>query len=165
MEDHTSGHHTDLRIKNGNHVSGKFRLQGDPRRRVIPRDNFTTITIRFGRQASFVFTWLVSVDPSSPNYNGITALLSHAARESQDLKRGEGLTVLRDPNLNPTAFEERTHLTPDVPTEFDGQPLRQVHGYKTLGEGAFGVVSKAVDLATGSIYAVKTCRQPPHHQR
>jgi serine/threonine protein kinase len=32
--------------------------------------------------------------------------------------------------------------------------------YKKLGQGAFGTVSKAVDMATGSLWAVKECRQP-----
>ena len=63
----------------------------------------------------------------------------------------------RDPNRRPTAYEKRTKYTPDVPRELEGKPLRQIHPYKKLGEGAFGVVCKAVDLATGSVWAVKHC--------
>lgn len=56
------------------------------------------------------------------------------------------------------AYEKRTKYTPDVPGELDGQPRRLIHKYHKLGEGSFGTVFQAVDLATGSLWAVKRCR-------
>ncbi|KAK4672199.1 LOW QUALITY PROTEIN: hypothetical protein QC763_0001410 [Podospora pseudopauciseta] len=44
---------------------------------------------------------------------------------------------------------------PVVPVDLDKKPLRQIHTYKVLGEGGFDKVSKAVNLASGILYAVK----------
>jgi hypothetical protein len=67
--------------------------------------------------------------------------------------------IYESPNLAPAAVEAKTWLTPEVPKDYDGKPLRQIPVYKQLGEGAFGTVSKAVDLATGKIWAVKECKK------
>lgn len=42
----------------------------------------------------------------------------------------------------------------------DGQPPRNVHIYGNLGSDALGHVYKAVDLATGTLWAVKTVNNP-----
>jgi hypothetical protein len=70
---------------------------------------------------------------------------------------GMTLHIPKDPKLERDAFEKRSPNTPRVPKKFDGNPTRQIYIYKHLGSGAFGSVSKAVDLATGRLWAVKEC--------
>jgi hypothetical protein len=160
LEDATTGHHTYLTWFDDDGRQEKYFLQGDPRRRVIPPVAGKKISIYFGRYAYFQFIWHGSLDPS--DLDSRKEALGLIAKATIIPSKGMGLAVLRDPNLDPTAYESKTANTPSVPVEYDGQPLRQIHVYSKIGAGAFGVVSKAVDLATGSIWAVKECKNPGH---
>ncbi|RMZ77654.1 hypothetical protein DV738_g4220, partial [Chaetothyriales sp. CBS 135597] len=154
LEDATTGHHTTLTWED--HEDGKlqqYSLQGDPRRRVIPKAKAKSINISFGSKISFRFVWRISLERKDMELN--RECLAEVARSMIIPSKGMTLTVPRDPKLDPTAYEARTHNTPVVPVEYDGRPLRQIHVYKVLGSGGFGTVSQAVDLATGKLWAVK----------
>lgn len=159
LEDFTSGHHTYLDWNNEHGKQEKYSLQGDPRRRVIPQAKAKAISICFGIDISFTFFWRDEFN----NERDIEEHRKELARIAASMVvpgNGSLLTVVRDPKLDPTAYEARTTNTPVVPEDFDGKPLRQTHVYSKLGEGGFGTVFKAVDLSTGSVWAVKECRKP-----
>ncbi|RMD45107.1 hypothetical protein DV735_g111, partial [Chaetothyriales sp. CBS 134920] len=157
LEDATTGHHTSLKWYDGRERKHKYYLQGDPRRRVIPRAPATSITVVFGADALFQFIWKISIDPR--DMKDVQGGLARIARSTINPSKGMNLTELRDPNLHPTAYEARTRNTPVVPPQYDGRPLRQIHVYKELGRGGFGTVFLAVDLATGKLWAVKESKQ------
>ncbi|AEO65621.1 uncharacterized protein THITE_2044078 [Thermothielavioides terrestris NRRL 8126] len=157
LEDATTGHHTYLEWRDKNDKKrDQYSLQGDPRRRVIPLAPSGRIVLEIGTNIRFHFVWQVRLDQAS--VERIRSQLARFAQANLVPEQGMTLDVPRDPRLAPTAFEKRTKNTPEVPKEYDGQPLRQIHVYKELGRGAFGVVYKAVDLATGRLWAVKECK-------
>ncbi|KAI9172676.1 Serine/threonine-protein kinase PrkC [Paramyrothecium foliicola] len=158
LEDATTGHHTYIDWYDCQGKQDKYSLQGDPRRRVIPRAEPRMISICFGQYASFQFIWHVST--AAEDVASVGLQLARIAANTHVNDQRAILAVPRIPNLDSTAYEARTINTPDVPVEYDGQPLRQIHVYNKIGSGHFGNVSKAVDLATGRIWAVKECRRP-----
>lgn len=162
LEDATTGHHTYVdctTTERGKWADARYSLQGDPRRRVVPMDPDLKIRIWFGKKVAFRFRWLSNLQ-SPEKVDEFRARLSKAPAAVTNATKGVLLAVPRNPHLEPTAYEKRTQYTPNVAPELDGQPLRQVHVYKRLGKGAFGSVYKAVDLATGSLWAVKHCTNP-----
>jgi serine/threonine protein kinase len=71
--------------------------------------------------------------------------------------------ILHVTGMTPSSPAEVKHSTPRYqlrsrytpPTSVTQRPRKPFHKYKTLGEGAFGVVSKVVDFHTGEIWAVR----------
>lgn len=73
------------------------------------------------------------------------------AQDTIDSDHGMKLTLPREQNLDPTAYEAMTLNTPDISMEFNNKPLRQIYVYDTIGSGKGWKYLKAVDLRTGSI--------------
>ena len=160
LEDFTIRHTklTFITVKGSKVSAERYRLQGDPRRRVIPQAPFEEILIHFGKRAIFSFNWHQA---TSPPYRValIKAQLARIAQQNTRYNQEELLDVPHDPGLPATAYEEWSKRTPAVPKEWNGKPTRLLHYYEELGSGAFGTVYRAVDLATGSLWAVKECRR------
>lgn len=111
------------------------------------------ILITFGQEVSFRFTWRISINSESPKKK-----LALIAQDAIDSNHGMSLTLPREQNLDPAAYEVMTLNTPDVPMEFNNNPLRQIYVYDTMGSGKGWKYLKAVDLRTGSIWTVKESR-------
>jgi serine/threonine protein kinase len=159
LEDFTVGKHTHLYwYDDHGDEQDNYRLQGDPRRRVIPQAPAGQIIINFGADAVFQFVWRQPTFPATLVEQS-KAELARIAQENVMLDPTALLSVPRDPKLLATAYEDVSAKTPQVPKEFDGRPLRPLHMCKEIGLGGFGKVFKAVDLATGSLWAVKVCRR------
>ncbi|KAK4203926.1 hypothetical protein QBC40DRAFT_165838 [Triangularia verruculosa] len=156
LADATTGHHTSIRcVDPRGNVIDKYRLQGDPRRRVIPMDHSLPFVIWLNSKISFRFVWgdsfMQNVDTARKSLAGIAAI--H--------ERSGGAVFETQRSLNPAQvqFEPKSPNAPVVPMDLDKKPLRQTHTYKVLGEGAFGRVSLAVDLHSARLFAVKECKQ------
>jgi hypothetical protein len=156
LEDSSADHSTYIDWYDKYGRQEKYSLQGDPRRRIIPQAGMDiSIGIAFGREVSFQFIWRQS--GGADDYKKKLAFIAQATVESN---KDMTLTMPQHKNVDPASYEVRTQNTPNVPIQFDCKPLRQIHVYMTIGSGAFGNVSKAVELGTGDIWAVKECRNP-----
>ena len=126
-----------------------YQLQGDsPRQRVIPRAGQHMLVV-FGSYTTFLFVW----GPSSK------------ADLAEDARRlaVPGMTITSpESELEVTQrYELRSRYTPTVQSR--SKRDKKCHFYHKLGEGTFGVVSKAVDLRTGEIWAVKEIKAVKFH--
>ncbi|KAK0732492.1 kinase-like domain-containing protein [Apiosordaria backusii] len=156
LEDATTGHHTTIRCTDSRgNIIDKYRLQGDPRRRVIPMDRNLPLFIWLGSKIHFRFVW---GDSFIRNVDTARKALFSIAEKTKVVG---GATLQPQRSLNPAQIEiePKSPNAPVVPIDLDKQPLRQTHTYKVLGEGAFGRVSLAVDLASGELFAVKECKK------
>ncbi|KFY95600.1 hypothetical protein V498_03279 [Pseudogymnoascus sp. VKM F-4517 (FW-2822)] len=153
LEDATTGHHTSVNWQDDNGQQEKYSLQGDPRCRIIPLANPEMISINLGREVSFQFKWRISIDSKT-----VRDKLTSIAQATIASNQGTTLTMPEDLNPDPRAYEPRTFNTPDVPTKFNHRPFRQIHVYSTIESGRGWECLEAVDLRTGSIWAVKECR-------
>lgn len=171
-----------MEYKEGNKRCPKYSLQGDPRRRVIPRGLSGEIKICIGGGVDFHFKW----ELPNEKYNDVRlwgdrlsklACQRHeAACKMGDHGRGRGLTRPSAPNLPDTAYEKKTRYTPEpAPQDDRCRPLRKFHRYDEMEASKFrgvrthkvknqvvshpfeyeAVVYEAVDLATGDIFALK----------
>ncbi|KFZ19079.1 hypothetical protein V502_03864 [Pseudogymnoascus sp. VKM F-4520 (FW-2644)] len=138
LEDATTGHHTYIVWVDDNGQQGKYSL---------------LMQIIFGQEVSFQFKWRIPISSKTAKKN-----LASIAQATIASNQGMVLTVQRDRNVDPTAYEARTSNTPNVPKEFDRKPLRQIHLYDTIGSGRGWECLKAVDLRTGTVWAVKESR-------
>ncbi|OAA64586.1 Protein kinase-like domain protein [Niveomyces insectorum RCEF 264] len=131
-------------------IDDKYSLQGELRRRVIPRAPGQQVRIYVGQTVSFRFAWILSTNADKHRWE-----LEKIALRQPDYgwQRG-GVAV------SLSSIEPRTPNTPVVPERLKHKPAIQYHTYKSLGSGSFGSVSKVVDLATGDVFAVKVCRPP-----
>ncbi len=70
--------------------------------------------------------------------------------------------TLPESSLRPNSEQQsralRSMYAPSSGPSLPGCRTRRIHKYKDLGQGSFGTVSKAVDLADGSLWAVKEIR-------
>ena len=153
LEDATTGHHTYIDWIDDNGQQGKYSLQGDPRCHIIPLANSRLMQIIFGQEVSFQFKWRIPIGSKTAKKN-----LASIAQATIASNQGMALTVQRDRNVDPTSYEARTSNTPNVPKEFDRKPLRQIYVYDTIGSGRGWECLKAVDLRTGTVWAVKESR-------
>jgi hypothetical protein len=126
-----------------------YQLQGAPRLRVIPRAE-RPMSLVFGTNTQFLFLWRIPLTGAGVQGN--------LTRRAQLLAvPGMSITLPRQDEsmLEPSnRYELRSRYTPTVASQRRPQTI-QCHKYEVLGEGTFGVVSKAVDLGTGDIWAVK----------
>ncbi|KAK4171754.1 hypothetical protein QBC36DRAFT_350116 [Triangularia setosa] len=156
LQDATTGYHASIRCRDASgKVIDKYRLQGDPRRRVIPMDRSLPVVIWLTSEISFKFVWGESI---MKNVDAARKALIVIAEAN---KKAGGVHFEPQRTLNPAMieFEPRSPNTPKVPIDLDKKPLRQIHTYKVVGEGGFGRVSMAVRLAEGKLYAVKECKK------
>ncbi|KAK5996366.1 Uncoordinated 43-like protein [Cladobotryum mycophilum] len=140
LEDSTQGHATYIDWYDEDGKVEKYSLQGIPRRRITPRAPARKIQICFGQKVTFQLKWQISVDPARVEKTRQNLVALANVNSNPD----HFLNVPRNPNLDPTAYEPRTHNTPIIPKEYDGKPLRQIHIYQKLGEGV--LQSNKVDL-------------------
>ncbi|KAK4110869.1 kinase-like protein [Canariomyces notabilis] len=133
-----------------------YAFQGkNPRQRVIPRAAVGWY-ILFGTRTYFKFKW-------APEY---TELDNVTLRQTQDRLAAQALALHADgmtmtPPENeppePHAYhfpELRTRCTTRNGLSKLGHS-KDIHKYELLGKGSLGRVSKAVDLASGEVWAVK----------
>ncbi|KAK0669097.1 hypothetical protein QBC41DRAFT_392351 [Cercophora samala] len=156
LQDATTGCHTGIRCADsrGNTID-KYRLQGDPRRRIIPMDRSLPIIIWLTSLISFKFVWGDAVLKNIDEARKSLAAIAEAKRKAG----GTHFETQRTLNPAMVKIEPKSPNAPVVPVDLDKKPLRQIHTYKVLGEGGFGKVSMAVDLASGELYAVKECKK------
>ncbi|KAK7698583.1 hypothetical protein SLS64_012451 [Diaporthe eres] len=159
----------------------RYSLQGDPRRRVIPRGIFGEIQIRMGVGVAFHFKWALPMEEEQ-DARLWGDRLSELARSMHRPGRGMGLTRPFAPNIPDTEYEQPTRYTPRPVAKDDrDRRLRKFHRYDKGEAAEFrvvrrsvakkdiirdtyvykAVVYRAVDLATGDICAVKECIVPP----
>jgi len=133
-----------------------YDLRGtNPRQRVIPRTADIHL-ILFGVSARFKMIW-------GQRYRGepsLTDSMIQGGLGAQALARHVSGMTITTPNMDSLyppgggGRQLRSRYTPSTGTSLNGQ-VRQIHKYGPLGEGAYGRVCKAVDLATGALWAVK----------
>lgn len=183
IEDLTPGHHVKLECKDSQgKIRPKYNLQGDPRRRVIPRGLSGEIKIHMGADVTFYFEWARhrreedDVRLWGDGLSELACKMHEVARKMKHRGRGRGLTRPSVPNLPATEYEKKTDYTPrQVDKDDRVRPLRKFHRYDEMEASKFrGVrrhmvkdelfrrsfiykakVYKAVDLATGDICTLK----------
>lgn len=181
IEDLTSGHHVTMECIDNGKTMSRYSLQGDPRRRVIPRDLPGEIQIRMGVGVAFHFKWALPMEEEQ-DVRLWGDRLSELARSMHRPGRGMGLTRPFAPNIPDMEYEQPTRYTPRPVAKDDrDRRLRKFHRYDKGEAAEFrvvrrsvakkdiirdtyvykAVVYRAVDLATGDICAVKECAVPP----
>jgi hypothetical protein len=137
---------TEIRLHNAAVEDQKhYGLCGEPRVRVIPRDHSRLFSIVFGTDTNFEFEWRCDVGGAQDSIVR-TAARALAVPGMTPTRATSSLVQMRHHEL-------RSRYTPTAPSPRAHNI--DVHRYKVLGEGGFGVVSKAVDLRTGQLWAVK----------
>ncbi|KAL2261231.1 hypothetical protein VTK26DRAFT_4541 [Humicola hyalothermophila] len=168
VEDRTSSHSVELNWCESleDLPKAKYRLQGSPRHRVIPLAQPPPgggIFLSLKRDIVFEFAWRFST--RDPEYvDEVRRRLAKIVRSN--IKEGLGQPPRFRPSRDrecPGGIRERlSEYTPIVPGEesMESRIKREIHHYRKLGKGCYGTVFKAVDLETGKLWAVKTCRNP-----
>lgn len=136
---------------------GRYNLAGGPQhRRIIPIAAPSPpgkIVIEMMEDFRFVFVWKIdiwrreTVDKARARFAGLLAA-------------GKTTTQLTVPHTPREEWEDVSHYTPFVDQRADLRPHWETHPYWELGYGSFGTVCKVVDLATGKLWAVKSCLNP-----
>jgi hypothetical protein len=136
-----------------------YALHGsNPRQRVIPRTN-KVVYITFGTTTCFRFVWAREYQEEfhSDAFEAQDALAAHALALRVS---GMTLTAPETDSLKPPmnhSRELRSRYSPSTGSSLAGTS-RPIHMYRVLGEGTFGQVSKAVELTSGDIWAVKVIK-------
>ena len=143
---------TQIFLENSSPAESKlYGLRGsNPRQRVIPR-NHRPMLLDFGTSTHFRFQWV-----GTYQFDGQQPELEARGLELQV----SGLNITAPASsLRPTtetqSRELRSQYAPSHGSSLAGARTRRIHKYRALGQGTFGEVSKAVDLADGSLWAVK----------
>lgn len=126
----------------------KYTLQGDPRRRVLPRGRSARICCR---KATFHIWWPDAALPSEqlrvPQVNEVV--------ERSTVERQSALPPPRETRVQPPKLPDGVQQLEKIDHEVR----------RNLGSGAFGQVKLTVDLDSGRLLAVKRISVPPENEK
>jgi hypothetical protein len=125
----------------------KYKLQGDPRRRVLPKGKASVIAFL---NAIFEIKWR-----SFELYPGKRFL----SPESSFIRSTVERISLPPPSYNTRVQRPKTRLGVQILKRIDHDPRR------SLGEGGFGAVKLTVDLDSGRLLAVKQLKVDPKREK
>ncbi|KAH6617149.1 kinase-like domain-containing protein [Chaetomium tenue] len=146
-----------IELENSTSTEGYlYALHGkNPRQRVIPRTT-RAVFITFGSSTCFMLKWARGYQ----NDADMTDFVVQGQLADKALAlhmRGMTLTAPDEDTLMPPMHhsrELRSRYTPSGGSSLSGH-VRPIHKYSVLGSGTFGEVSKAVELSSGELWAVK----------
>lgn len=158
---------TSIELEHSSPADGyKYALHGkNPRQRVIPRTT-RTVYLTFGTSTCFKLKWAPEYQGEADNKPNFAVQGVLADRALALHMRGMSLTAPDEDTLVPPATHHshdlRSRYTPSGGSSLTGN-IRPIHRYSSLGSGTFGQVSKAVDLTSGEIWAVKEIKGDKSH--